>query len=163
MHAHQAALTFELRRSLSKFLDALDSNHRSVTARHYVWYKIPFILPTCEGLTLALTMYFEAKKISKHQVAVFMEVRKWDYRTFGSVVSLLEGLPITRLVFTISNRSGATMWAHDLEKKQCFIAAKQRKGGLHPATPAASSKNSTPGSTYPALESPATAPPHCTK
>ncbi|KAF7981340.1 hypothetical protein HWV62_33783 [Athelia sp. TMB] len=103
--------------------------------------------------------YFEAKKMTKHQVAVFMEERKWDYRTFGFVASLLEGLPIIGLVFTVSNRIGAAMWAHDLEKKQHFIAAEKRKGNLHPAVPTASSKSSTSGSTYTALESPATAPP----
>lgn len=69
--------------------------------------------------------------MTKHQVSVFMEERKWDYRckpvlcsllyylslthsdiAFGFVASLLEGLPIIGLVFTISNRIGAAMWAH---------------------------------------------------
>ncbi|KZP15408.1 hypothetical protein FIBSPDRAFT_832994 [Athelia psychrophila] len=101
--------------------------------------------------------YFEAKKMTKHQVSVFMEERKWDYRSFGFVASLLEGLPIIGLVFTISNRIGAAMWAHDMEKQQHFIADEKLKGNQHP-TLALPSKSSTPSSTYTALESPAAAP-----
>jgi len=70
--------------------------------------------------------YFEAKKMDAYQVAVFMEERKWDYRAFGFVAALLEGLPIIGLVFSISNRIGAAMWAHDLEKRQHFILAERR-------------------------------------
>ncbi|KAJ2930310.1 hypothetical protein H1R20_g6757, partial [Candolleomyces eurysporus] len=70
--------------------------------------------------------YFEAKKMDKQQVAVFMEERKWDYRSFGFVAALLEGLPIIGLVFTVSNRIGAAMWAFDLEKKQHFVADQKR-------------------------------------
>jgi len=67
--------------------------------------------------------YFAVKHMSDQEIAVFMEERKWDYRTFGFTAALLEGLPIIGLVFTISNRIGAAMWAHDLEKRQHFIAA----------------------------------------
>ncbi|KAF8185721.1 hypothetical protein BJ912DRAFT_1022889 [Pholiota molesta] len=72
--------------------------------------------------------YFEAKKMSKDQVAVFMEERKWDYRSFGFAAALLEGLPIIGLVFTVSNRIGAAMWAYDLEKRQHFIAQEKAMG-----------------------------------
>ena len=60
---------------------------------------------------------------------------------FGFAAALLEGLPLIGLVFTLSNRIGAAMWAHgmltlysfsitprniqyylDLEKRQHFIA-----------------------------------------
>ena len=34
------------------------------------------------------------------------------YLAFGFAAALLEGLPIIGLVFTISNRVGAAMWAH---------------------------------------------------
>jgi len=66
--------------------------------------------------------YFDSKKMTKHQVAVFMEERKWDYRSFGFAAAFLEGLPIVGLIFTISNRIGAAMWAHDLEKRQHAVA-----------------------------------------
>ncbi|KZP18101.1 hypothetical protein FIBSPDRAFT_864239, partial [Athelia psychrophila] len=104
--------------------------------------------------------YFEAKKMTKHQASVFMEEQKWDYRSFGFVASLLEGLPIIGLVFTISTRIGAAMWPHDLEKKQHFIADEKREGNQHPtlALPSGSEKSSTPTSMYSALESPAAAP-----
>jgi hypothetical protein len=84
--------------------------------------------------------YFEAKKMTPHEVAVFMEERKWDYRrtcirslprariahiaslpVFGFVAALLESIPILGLVFSISNRIGAAMWAFDLEKKQHYV------------------------------------------
>ena len=71
--------------------------------------------------------------MTSHQVAVFMEERKWDYRStfsfnvdfvmqcisvltaalvFGFAAALLEGLPVIGLLFTLSNRIGAAMWAH---------------------------------------------------
>ncbi|KAG5726142.1 hypothetical protein E4T56_gene2501 [Termitomyces sp. T112] len=70
--------------------------------------------------------YFEAKKMSKEQIAVFMEERRWDYLQFGFVAALLEGIPIVGLIFTISNRVGAAMWAHDLEKRQHFVASQKQ-------------------------------------
>ncbi|KAG5651400.1 hypothetical protein H0H81_008758 [Sphagnurus paluster] len=69
--------------------------------------------------------YFESKKMDKKQIAVFVEERKWDYRLFGFAAALLEGLPIIGLAFTISNRIGAAMWAHDLEKRQHFVATER--------------------------------------
>jgi len=72
--------------------------------------------------------YFEAKKMTPHQVAIFIEERKWDYRLFGFAAALLESIPIVGLMFTISNRVGAAMWAHDLEKMQHFVASEQRVG-----------------------------------
>ncbi|KAF8220557.1 hypothetical protein L208DRAFT_1448008 [Tricholoma matsutake] len=83
------------------------------------WFKA---LVTAHGLH---NQYFDAKKMTPHQIAVFMEERKWDYRIFGFTAALLEGLPIVGLVFTVSNRVGAAMWAHDLEKQQHFIAAQR--------------------------------------
>ncbi|PPQ87727.1 hypothetical protein CVT24_008416, partial [Panaeolus cyanescens] len=72
--------------------------------------------------------YFEAKKMTEQQIAVFMEEHKWDYRLFGFVAALLESLPIIGLAFTISNRIGAAMWAHDLEKRQHYVAQELREG-----------------------------------
>ncbi|KAJ7072180.1 hypothetical protein C8F01DRAFT_1205809 [Mycena amicta] len=80
-----------------------------------------------KGLSTAHNLhrqYFAAKKMTERQIAVFMEERKWDYRTFGFTAALLEGLPIVGLIFTVSNRVGAAMWAHDLEKRQHFITSK---------------------------------------
>jgi len=76
------------------------------------------------GLDIARQLhkqYFETKKMDAHQVALFVEERKWDYRAFGFVAAFLEGLPIIGLVFSISNRIGAAMWAHDLEKRQHYV------------------------------------------
>ncbi|THH06833.1 hypothetical protein EW145_g3817 [Phellinidium pouzarii] len=75
--------------------------------------------------------YFEVKKMSKDQVAVFMEERKWHYRAFGFAAALLESIPIIGLAFTVSNRVGAAMWAHDLEKRQHAVAT----GELKPIMP----------------------------
>ncbi|KII93002.1 hypothetical protein PLICRDRAFT_35170 [Plicaturopsis crispa FD-325 SS-3] len=75
--------------------------------------------------------YFEAKKMSPSQVAVFLEERKWDYRIFGFAAALFEGLPIIGLIFSISNRVGAAMWAHDLEKRQHYVAQERVSRQLH--------------------------------
>ncbi|EGN93576.1 hypothetical protein SERLA73DRAFT_23835, partial [Serpula lacrymans var. lacrymans S7.3] len=66
--------------------------------------------------------YFESKKMTTQQTAVFIEERKWDYWFFGFAAALLEDIPIVGLIFTVSNRIGAAMWAHDLEKRQHYIA-----------------------------------------
>jgi len=71
--------------------------------------------------------YFESKKMSQEQVDVFVEERKWGYRVFGFAAALLESVPIVGLVFSISNRIGAAMWAHDLEKIQHFVRSEQEK------------------------------------
>ncbi|KAG6380568.1 hypothetical protein JVT61DRAFT_4931 [Boletus reticuloceps] len=57
--------------------------------------------------------YFKAKQMTPHEIAVFIEERKWDYRSFGFAAALLEDIPIIGLAFTVSNRIGAAMWAHD--------------------------------------------------
>ncbi|KAG1782867.1 hypothetical protein EV702DRAFT_1058738 [Suillus placidus] len=88
-----------------------------------------FIAAAFKSLSTAQELhktYFATKKMTAHQEAVFIEERKWDYRMFGFVAALLEGLPIIGLVFTVSNRIGAAMWAHDLEKRQHYIAAQRR-------------------------------------
>lgn len=41
---------------------------------------------------------------------------------FGFVAALLERVPVFGLLFSISNRIGAAMWAHDLEKRQHAVA-----------------------------------------
>ncbi|KAF9523084.1 hypothetical protein CPB83DRAFT_776047 [Crepidotus variabilis] len=74
--------------------------------------------------------YFESKRMSESQVQIFMEERKWDYRAFGFTAAFLESLPIIGLVFTVSNRVGAAMWAHDLEKRQHYFAEERRAGRL---------------------------------
>ncbi|KAI0763580.1 hypothetical protein BD413DRAFT_642589 [Trametes elegans] len=67
--------------------------------------------------------YFKAKNMTPEQVSIFIEERKWDYRAFGFAAALAERLPLVGLVFSISNRIGAAMWAHDLEKRQHYVAA----------------------------------------
>jgi hypothetical protein len=72
--------------------------------------------------------YFDAKKMTQEEIAVFVAERKWDYRTFGFTASLLEGIPIIGLVFTVSNRVGAAMWAYDLEKRQRYVREERLQG-----------------------------------
>lgn len=78
--------------------------------------------------------YYKAKGMNPDQIATFIEERKWDYRgttfvhqtpmpyciveyclcvlAFGFAAALAERLPIIGLVFSVSNRIGAAMWAH---------------------------------------------------
>lgn len=83
------------------------------------------------------------------EIAVFMQEHRLDYYTFGFFASLLESrkyeprpifqafdkflrvVPIVGLLFSISNRVGAAMWAFDLEKRQ----EKFRKGLEKPKPP----------------------------
>jgi hypothetical protein len=52
--------------------------------------------------------------MTEHESAIFMEERKWDYRAFGFTAALVEHIPFVGLLFTVSNRVGAAMWAHGL-------------------------------------------------
>ena len=100
--------------------------------------------------------------MTKEQIAVFIAEHKWDYRrgylrlfgrrsgaddelssVFGFTAALLETLPFVGLIFSVSNRVGAAMWAHgmqikfigligvnsdsDLEKRQHWFSEKKRK------------------------------------
>ncbi|KAL7006823.1 hypothetical protein EMMF5_003709 [Cystobasidiomycetes sp. EMM_F5] len=91
---------------------------------------IPFLgLIVSAGLS-SITMarvlhapYFIAKKMTPEQEELFIVERLIGYRAFGFASSLLEKLPVVGLVFSISNRIGAAMWAHDLEKQQHAYAS----------------------------------------
>ncbi|GAA5882677.1 hypothetical protein JCM3774_002809 [Rhodotorula dairenensis] len=79
------------------------------------------ILSSIRALTLGRYLhkpYFEAKKMSPTQIELWMTEREVAYRVFGFVASLMERIPLIGIVFSISNRIGAAMWAHDLEKRQ---------------------------------------------
>ncbi|TNY24626.1 hypothetical protein DMC30DRAFT_413230 [Rhodotorula diobovata] len=79
------------------------------------------VLSAIRSLTLGRSLhrsYFAAKKMTPFQVELFVTEREIGYRMFGFVASLMERIPLVGLVFSISNRIGAAMWAHDLEKRQ---------------------------------------------
>ena len=59
--------------------------------------------------------------MNNDQIAVFMEERKWDYRAFGFTAALVEALPLVGLLFSVSNRIGAAMWAHGGNIRLCCI------------------------------------------
>ncbi|GJJ09361.1 hypothetical protein Clacol_003583 [Clathrus columnatus] len=103
----------------------------------------PFIGVVISSLLKAFGMarylhqpYFKAKKMSDNEVALFMEERKWDYRgqSDNGHDNTHANLPYISkpLAFSISNRIGAAMWAHDLEKRQHLYAS----GELLPRPPA---------------------------
>lgn len=82
-----------------------------------------------------MLQYYKAKRMTPEQIATFIEERKWDYRgmscavgplfggllnstvlfiAFGFAAALAERIPIVGLIFSISNRIGAAMWAHGM-------------------------------------------------
>ncbi|GAA6034454.1 hypothetical protein JCM8097_002733 [Rhodosporidiobolus ruineniae] len=96
---------------------------------------IPFLSLTVMAAIRSLTLgrqlhrpFFEAKKMSPFQIELWVTERQTEYRAFGFVASLLERIPFLGLVFSISNRIGAAMYAHDLEKRQHLF----RSGDLQP-------------------------------
>ncbi|KAI0373679.1 hypothetical protein BV20DRAFT_937290 [Pilatotrama ljubarskyi] len=100
---------------------------------HFVPFAGMFIAAWFRALGTARYLhqpYFKAKGMTPEQVSTFIEERKWDYRSFGFAAALVERLPLVGLIFSISNRIGAAMWAHDLEKRQHYVAAV--KAGLVP-------------------------------
>ncbi|KAI3620051.1 hypothetical protein CBS9595_002018 [Malassezia furfur] len=78
--------------------------------------------------TMLQSPLFEAKHMTPQQVEVWVEERRTSYWLFGFFAMLLERVPLLGMAFSISNRIGAAMWAHDLEKRQ----QRFRTGELHP-------------------------------
>ncbi|WFD31223.1 hypothetical protein MSPP1_002257 [Malassezia sp. CBS 17886] len=74
---------------------------------------------------------FEMKRMSPQQIDVWVEERRTSYWLFGFTAELAERIPFAGIVFSISNRIGAAMWAHDLEKRQHRF----RDGELQPLHP----------------------------
>ncbi|WFD02179.1 hypothetical protein MOBT1_000860 [Malassezia obtusa] len=71
---------------------------------------------------------FEAKHMSAQQITTWIEERRTAYWLFGFSALVLERIPFLGMLFSISNRIGAAMWAHDLEKRQHRF----QQGELHP-------------------------------
>lgn len=58
------------------------------------------------------------KMMTQLEEELFIVERLAQFRMFGFTAALLEHLPIVGIAFSISNRIGAAMWAHDMEKQQ---------------------------------------------
>ncbi|CAO1628630.1 unnamed protein product [Parajaminaea phylloscopi] len=69
---------------------------------------------------------FAAKRMTPAQVEVWMAERSFGYRQFGFAAALAENVPLVGIVLSISNRVGAAMFAHDLEKRQQLVRSGQR-------------------------------------
>lgn len=52
--------------------------------------------------------------MSPGEVELWMVERQKNYRMFGFAAAVLERVPLFGLVFSISNRIGAAMYAHDV-------------------------------------------------
>ncbi|CAO1618943.1 unnamed protein product [Sympodiomycopsis kandeliae] len=77
------------------------------------------------------TPLFAAKRMTPLQVEVWITERSWHYRMFGFTAALFENIPLLGIFFSISNRVGAAMYAHDLEKRQQLF----HRGQLKPLSP----------------------------
>ncbi|KAK0555235.1 hypothetical protein OC845_000375 [Tilletia horrida] len=71
--------------------------------------------------------YFAAKKMTPLQIELWITEHGHAYRSYGFVCALLEAIPIAGLFFSISNRVGAAMYAHDLEKRQNLFRSGELK------------------------------------
>lgn len=67
------------------------------------------------------SLLFAVKKMTPLQVEIWLTERQWEYRSFGFVAALLESIPLFGIIFSVSNRVGAAMYAHDLEKRQQLV------------------------------------------
>ncbi|KAI0030973.1 hypothetical protein K488DRAFT_53084 [Vararia minispora EC-137] len=74
--------------------------------------------------------YFEAKKMTKREIATFIAEHQADYRSFGFVAALVESIPFCGMLLSVSNGIGAAMWAFDLEKRQHYVAELRAKRSL---------------------------------
>ncbi|KAG0143510.1 hypothetical protein CROQUDRAFT_661130 [Cronartium quercuum f. sp. fusiforme G11] len=88
---------------------------------HFVPFLTTLVSSFLASLTLSerlLEPYFSAKKMSELEVAIFVTERERELRLLGFSGSILEAFPLLGIIFSISNRVGVAMYAHDLEKRQ---------------------------------------------
>ncbi|KZO91221.1 hypothetical protein CALVIDRAFT_505877 [Calocera viscosa TUFC12733] len=122
-----------------KLINIASSRFGAIALRQAIVFPLIAISPlfsllvnaSLRALGMAKTLhapYFVQKKMTPAQVTVFMEERKWDYRSFGFAAALFESVPFVGILLSVSNRIGAAMWAFDLEKRQEMF----RKGDLKP-------------------------------
>ncbi|WFD36949.1 hypothetical protein MCUN1_003841 [Malassezia cuniculi] len=97
----------------------------SVPVFGIIFYAGISALPFAQSIHKPL---FQAKHMSEQEIALWIEERQASYWTFGFTALLLERIPFFGIIFSISNRIGAAMWAHDLEKRQQRV----RTGGVEP-------------------------------
>ncbi|GAA5929672.1 uncharacterized protein JCM15063_004216 [Sporobolomyces koalae] len=79
------------------------------------------VMSSIRSLTLARQLhepYFKAKRMTPNEIDLWVVERQNEYRTFGFAASVFERAPLLGPIFSISNRIGAAMYAHDLEKRQ---------------------------------------------
>ncbi len=74
-----------------------------------------------------LTPFFAAKRMTPMQVELFIAERQFTLRVFGFSCALVERIPLLGIVLSVSNRVGAAMLAHDLEKRQQLFRSGERK------------------------------------
>ncbi|KDN53521.1 hypothetical protein K437DRAFT_674 [Tilletiaria anomala UBC 951] len=74
-----------------------------------------------------LTPFFAAKRMTPMQVDLFMTERQFSLRAFGFACATAERMPLIGIALSISNRVGAAMLAHDLEKRQHAFASGELK------------------------------------
>lgn len=88
------------------------------------------VLSSIRSLTLARQLhepYFKAKRMTPPEIELWMVERQKEYRMFGFAAAIFERVPLIGLGFSISNRIGAAMYAHDLEKRQHEFSSGQLK------------------------------------
>lgn len=88
---------------------------------HFVPFLNTIISSFLTSITLSETLlnpYFESKQMNELQRSIFITERENELRLLGFIASILESLPLIGLGFSISNRVGFAMFAHDLQKRQ---------------------------------------------
>ncbi|KAI9851318.1 MAG: hypothetical protein M1824_002724 [Vezdaea acicularis] len=60
--------------------------------------------------------YFQLKKWTGAEKEEFIEERKAEYTSFGTVTTLLELVPVAGIFLSFTNTVGAALWAADIEK-----------------------------------------------
>ncbi|EGG01133.1 uncharacterized protein MELLADRAFT_73039 [Melampsora larici-populina 98AG31] len=98
---------------------------------HFVPFLNTIIISLLSSLTFSETQlapYFKSKKMTDLQTSIFITERERELRLLGFIGCLLQRIPLIGMIFSISNRIGIAMYAHDLEKRQELF----RKGILKP-------------------------------
>lgn len=95
---------------IAVFVEERKWDYRSMSSIFYLWFIVYFGAP--RRLPFILNLFFPLCFITCHPNQFTTHLA--HFVAFGFTAALLEGLPIIGIVFEVSNRIGAAMWAYGM-------------------------------------------------
>ena len=70
------------------------------------------------------TRYFQLKQFDENYKNAFIKAHKGGYIAFGTMAMVMNLIPLTTILFTVTSTIGAALWAAEIESKAGFPGEK---------------------------------------